>query len=180
MSTDSMLGIRTAIMGMAGSLVSIHPPTQRKWKIVAAGMFFLLTSCTIVLVMKQSKESSATTTKLERSLETLRDGNAEIVRVQALNTQLQQQLIDASGSIEALAARNVSLAQQNIRTVTGGDSYCYIDIMSPSASGGLLVALHRGRYPFYAVNARLVDLAKMKRFQESGQKVTSTTLSPLT
>jgi hypothetical protein len=44
--------------------------------------------------------------------------------------------------------------------------------MSPSASGGLLVALHRGRYPLYAVNARLVDLAKMKRFQESGQKVT--------
>jgi hypothetical protein len=172
MSADSMLGILTAIMGMAGFLVSIHPPTQRKWKIVAAGMFFALTSCAIVLVMKQSKESAATTSKLERSLETLRDGNAEIARVEALNTQLQQRLIDASGSIKALAARNVSLARQNIDTVTGGNSYCYIDVASPSLSGGLLIAIHRGRYPLYAVNARLMDLAKMKKFQESGQKLT--------
>jgi hypothetical protein len=92
--------------------------------------------------------------------------------VQSLNTQLQHQLVDSSESIKELAARNLTLARQNIQTVTGGDSYCYLAIASPSRDGGLLVAIQRGKYPLYAINARLVDLAKMKQFQESGRRLT--------
>ena len=126
----------------------------------------------ITLVVKQSRESAATTSKLAGSIEALREGNQEISRVQSLNTQLQQRLIEASTSIKNLAAQNVGLARQSIQTVTGGDSYCYLDVVSPSRAGGLLVAFHRGKYPLYAVNARLVDLAQMKKFLESGQKLT--------
>jgi len=172
MSTDVMLGIVTALLGLGSTLISLHPPTQLRGKKLAAAIFIALTCASILLIVKLSRESSATATKLEDNLRSIQQQSSEIARVETLNTELQRQLVQASASIKELAIHNVSLAQQGIQTATGGDSYCYLDIASVSKAGGLLVAVHQGKYPLYAVHARVVDLAKMKEFEQSGQKLT--------
>lgn len=169
MSIDSMIGISTTLMGLMGFLVSMQPPVRVRWKICAVLIFILLTGSTITLVVSQSKESMATQSKLSRTLEDLQRSNREIERVQSLNNDLQQHLVDASESIRELAAKNVMLSERNVQTVTGGDSYCYISVASASATGGVLTAVHRGQYPLYSVHARLVDLAKAKTFSSTQQ-----------
>jgi hypothetical protein len=49
----------------------------------------------------------------------------------------------------------------NIKTVTGGDSYCYVEFANraPDDSSMLLMAVHRGHYPLRDVRARMVDEA---------------------
>jgi hypothetical protein len=50
--------------------------------------------------------------------------------------------------------------KETIDTITGGDSFAYLEISNPNDAGGTLVAVHKRLYPLYGVGARFVDLKK--------------------
>lgn len=54
------------------------------------------------------------------------------------------------------------LSQNALYSVTGGDSFCYFQIMDLQPGIGQLVAVHEGNHPIYDVDARVVDLDKRK------------------
>lgn len=62
---------------------------------------------------------------------------------------------------EKEVATMIQLAEDSIGTMTGGSSFCFLE-MDPR--GGPLLFPHRGKYPLYEVDARIVDLQKVNEF----------------
>jgi hypothetical protein len=95
-------------------------------------------------------------TEAARSQVTLQKNLAEIGRVQGLNTKLQEQLIESNATI-------AGLAKQNIDEITGGDSFCYVEVREFALSGGLLQVYlsGKGKYAVSAEEIRIVDLDEL-------------------
>ena len=67
------------------------------------------------------------------------------------------------------------LNEQIAKSITGGDSYCYLDfrLMGADANRPTIVVVHRGKYPIYELNARIVDLQKTAEIREAkGSRLT--------
>lgn len=62
------------------------------------------------------------------------------------------------------------LNKQIAMSITGGDSFCYIGHPLDGSQGNKLHAaiVHKGKYPLYDVNLRIVDLEKTDSFQKQG------------
>jgi len=97
---------------------------------------------------------------LQKKVDELRESSlkleiaqSEAARVQSLNTELQQRLLTVSANL-------TDLARQNIYTVTGGDSFCYIACGGlETSNGSRAMVIQQGRYPLYDVSVRIVDTA---------------------
>lgn len=70
-----------------------------------------------------------------------------------------------SEKIEELSTRNASL-------VTGGDSFCYLDIagLDDQTNIGAFVVVQQGDYPLFDVSARIVDLQLFSQITEYTNK----------
>lgn len=95
-------------------------------------------------------------------------------------------LISAAGAIWAARQQTVSerelkqkneeiaeLTKQNLYSITGGDSFCYLAFQLPdncSDNSALLSIVHKGEYPLYDVSIRIVDLAKFTQHIEGKEK----------
>ena len=55
---------------------------------------------------------------------------------------------------EEIAKLNRAIAE----SITGGDSYCYVQLGNASRHGALLAVIHQGAYPLYNVTVRIADL----------------------
>ena len=88
--------------------------------------------------------------KLNDALTSLDNSTKEIARVQGLNTKLQQQLLASSDTIAALA-------KQNISEVTGGDSFCYVE-MGTVPRDFMASVVRKGKYPLFDVHVTITDL----------------------
>ncbi len=71
---------------------------------------------------------------------------------------------------QALRIKSEEIATLNkeiVKTVTGGDSFCYLTIgsLDTNSNVGLLTVVHQGDYPIYDVNARLVDLQEFEKIK---------------
>lgn len=91
-----------------------------------------------------------------------------------LFTFLGQQIISdrSSGKIEKLSKENIKLNnelsdlnKEIVKSVIGGDSFCYLVIgsINSETNAGLLTVVHQGEHPIYDVNARMVDLQEFKK-----------------
>lgn len=114
-------------------------------------------------------------TKLSSTLDGISLATQETTRIQALNTQLQERLLEQSGTI-------ATLAKDAIKTTTGGESYCYMsffDYMTPEC---FPVVYAVGAYPLYDLSARIVDIDKYNSLpQATGvQSIESARLSERT
>ena len=63
---------------------------------------------------------------------------------------------------------------ENIRMITGGDSVCYVSLISYPKTPNVLdvVGVHRGRYPLRDVHGRVVDVAKFNAVIKSNPQAT--------
>jgi hypothetical protein len=62
------------------------------------------------------------------------------------------------------------LAMENLGSVTGGDSFAYVDLLSPSdPAGPAILVTQRGKYPVYDMSVRIVDLDKFDTLRKSQQ-----------
>lgn len=158
-----ILGVLTTAISVLGGHVSSNNPKHR-YAFYSMGAVSVL----IILAMgvrnyRAQMESVHSQQKLNDALDSLDNSTKEIARVQGLNTKLQEQLLASSDTI-------ASLAKQNISEVTGGDSFCYVDIRELALSGGLLqvALLGKGKNPVSDVNIRIVDLDVMDEAFKSG------------
>ncbi|MDT4952105.1 MAG: hypothetical protein QOJ02_243 [Acidobacteriota bacterium] len=63
------------------------------------------------------------------------------------------------------------------RLATGGDSFGYLSVFGSNASPGLMLA-HKGDYPLYDVQIRIVDLDVLDKIAQSSKQITFENLAP--
>jgi hypothetical protein len=130
MSSDIWIGVATFAMAVLGGVVAVSPPKEGqvwlRWIYVSA--FTVLGIIGLFFVIKQSNEAAVSGSKLTQSLGDLKNSTTEMSRVEDLNAQLQQRLVDSSAMIS-------SLAKQNLVATTGGNGYCWLVPMSPLPVG---------------------------------------------
>jgi hypothetical protein len=140
-------------MAVLGGIVSAHAPTKLFHKIAYVSAFVVAGAASIWLVIRISNENAAASRELGTALKNLGDSTASIANMTALNVQLQGRLLQESDTI-------ADLSKQNIATVTGGDSFCYIDF-EPALNGvGVMRVIRVGKYPLRGVSAQIMDQAR--------------------
>lgn len=72
------------------------------------------------------------------------------------------QQADVERELRFRSDKIAELSQNALNSVTGGDSFCYFQFMDLQPGSGQLMAVHKGNYPIYDVDARIVDLDKAK------------------
>ncbi len=71
-----------------------------------------------------------------------------------------------------LTIKNDKIQELNnfiLSSITGGDSFCYLEIGSIAQTNdhGLLVLVQQGKFPLYDLNIRIVDLDKFDKIKEN-------------
>ena len=105
-----------------GLVVTLQEEWAKKHKWILIGAFVVFGGIAFVATMIQGRSSAKAATDLAVSLQKLSAASIETQRQTALNTKLQGQLVSQSNTITDLANRNIA-------SVTGGDSFCYADFM---------------------------------------------------
>jgi len=126
---------------------------RNRWLVVAG--FTIVGLIGLYATIQQVDKSARDSTEARTTLQNLQNSTEEIRRLQNLNTDLQRKLLASSDTIK-------NLAQQNINTVIGGDSFCYASIAS---NVPYVTFVHQGKYPLSNVVARVVDLTQLKAIQ---------------
>lgn len=124
MSTDTLFSVNAGcqfLLIIVGVIVAVKPQSavEHPWRVIAA--FMLLGGIGMVAAVRQQQISARETAeaqrqaaeasvKLANSIDNLNKGAAEISRVQALNTELQQRLLETT--------------EQTANQLTGADSFC--------------------------------------------------------
>src|SRR5437879_2080527 len=54
----------------------------------------------------------------------------------------------------------MSRFDENVKMITGGNSFCYLAFSNPRTAQSMLVAVHKGKYPLHDINIRIVDINK--------------------
>jgi ABC-type multidrug transport system fused ATPase/permease subunit len=148
--TDTILGCVMVGMAVLGGIVSVYAPTKIRYKIAWVLVFMALGCLACVLVIQQSKQSARSETELQAQIKTVASHTAETSRLQQLNNELQQRVLE-------LGKINAALGRQNISTATGGDSFCWMEFLLIEAGRGVPAFSHSGRYPLYHVEAQIID-----------------------
>lgn len=105
---------------------------------------------------KQASESNA---KLAASMDRLGAQTDEIKRVQGLNTELQDKLLDQNGQLIDSSKRITDLSKQGIDVTTGGDSFCVFIAVANMGQGQpvkypMFIDVI-GKYPMSNVSAQI-------------------------
>lgn len=60
-------------------------------------------------------------------------------------------------------------SEETIRTITGGDSFAYLDLaaLGPGDNSAILLLIHEGDYPLYDLHVRLLDVQKFNQIKGS-------------
>lgn len=147
------------LLAFLGIIIALNYKWAAKHRRKIICSFAFLGAIGIYAAIEQSARSATATAKtnaeLSTSLENLDKATTENSRLQRLNTELQQRIIASNETI-------ADLAQKNIDSVIGGDSFCYMTFASFTSLGGDPIWVHVGQYPLYEVEARVVDLEDFK------------------
>jgi hypothetical protein len=141
-------------MAVLGGIVSALPPANAMQKVLYIGAFATLGGWAWILVIRQAKQNSKSEAELREGISRLATESAEITRLQTANNGLERQLLE-------LANLNTSLVRENISTVTGGDSFCWMGVNFQFGRPSPFFK-HSGKFTLYEVNVRIVDLNKMR------------------
>ncbi|MHC8349197.1 hypothetical protein ACYZT7_07385 [Pseudomonas sp. RT4P38] len=89
---------------------------------------------------------------------------------------VESSLLAVEGRIQAVTERLETQTKELVGHVTGGTSYCYVQVGHPNLQGGNLtrwILKHRGDTPFtmYAVSVSIVDLDSFHKNLMLGRKI---------
>ena len=141
------------LLVILGVTVSLQDDWAKKHRVLIIGLFALLGLVGLSTSAKSARDAAIANSSLSESLNDLKKSSEDIVRLQGLNTKLQEQLLESNTIISGLA-------KQNIATVTGGDSFAYAWIQDRFPYFGVVA---QGKYPLYDLRARVVDLDEAKK-----------------
>jgi hypothetical protein len=146
------LGVITVAIAVLGGFIS---SSNRRYRIA----FYVLGAISVLLIVimgyRTFRDQTAAETarqELSSSVDSLGRAAGEISRVQGLNTQLQQRLLEQSQNI-------TSLAEENISQVTGRGTFSYF-VVAPNLGAGdpitfPLQVFVRGKYPMREVSSSI-------------------------
>lgn len=151
------------VLGASAAVMSIRD-MQHTLKFLWTVVIFALLIVELRAIDKdrtQYANEQAQIRKEERnSFSAIADG----IRTAIQNSQNQfQATTDRSNKILDQTANTARLSTESIKTMTGGDSFCYLDLVSVTATGGIPTIIQKGRYPLYDVTARIVDIAAIDK-----------------
>jgi hypothetical protein len=152
-------------MAVVGGIISASPPSGFVCKVAYTATFVILGCAALVFVIRQSRDSAKAETELNNKVTELSASSKRAAALQALNNELQTKILD-------LAKTNAQLAHESISTVTGGDSFCYMDF-NYQFGRPMPMFIHLGKYPLYDVGVRITDLNKLRKMVERKQQLTS-------
>ncbi|MFC2138861.1 hypothetical protein ACFLTE_11855 [Bacteroidota bacterium] len=69
------------------------------------------------------------------------------------------------------AVKQSNAEKDILYSITGGDSFCYIQFQNIKSGNGKLLVIHNGNYPIYDVEARIVDLDKYNQAASQNEKI---------
>jgi hypothetical protein len=133
--------------------VTLNKPWAERHKSLVLSVIIILAVAGVFATLTQGSRSAQSNFKLQEALDRIAVTTAESSRVNALNTKLQEKLLEQSDRI-------LVVGKSAIDTATGGDSFCYV-VFGGDGSPGALV--HGGQYPLSDVRMRIVDLDKFAR-----------------
>lgn len=158
---DIFLGILTAIMAILGGTVSALSLTDPIGRAIFVGSFLILGILSCATVIIQANNARQAEERLQVQLENLENASTKLLVVQEENGELQRKVMK-------LAQQNAELSTQQLHTVTGGDSFCYMGFNFQSSTP-IPVFSHCGRYPLYDLGVRIVDIDRMTKKAERGE-----------
>lgn len=146
---------------------------DRQQKVVSVVLFSLLflgALCSFLLTNRSSQQSQnieglnrqilAQNDDLRRQLdETKRDLSLKGTEL----SKRTDQLVAKSAKIEELNAFILS-------SMTGGDSFCYLELTAFGPSAAVPIVAAEGEHPLYDVSVRIADLRKFEQERESSEK----------
>jgi hypothetical protein len=166
LSIDKLVWIAAGtpmMLGILGAKSSTDPEwTARHKSLIVeafAGFGILGLVASWVCFVTASKETAEANQRLATSVavlsQTANDSKRlaeETGRMQRLNTELQERLLESSKTIARLAKTGIS-------TATGGDSFAYVHLLAPrwGIDAAFLQLFHRGQYPLYDVTMHIYD-----------------------
>ncbi len=82
-----------------------------------------------------------------------------------------EEIAELNKSVAEKSEEIVALNRTIVSSVTGGDSFCYLDFTRTPAATTDLFLVHQGKYPLFDLTIRVVDVEKFKSIA-SGPGVT--------
>jgi hypothetical protein len=143
------------ILTVVGAIVALHEEWAKLHRRLILSIFLIVGLGGVVTTLKTAQQSATASANLDASISQLSKSSAEIARVAALNTKLQEQLLVQSSQI-------VGLSKQAINSVTGGDSFAYISFTDFQQGVARICAIHAGKFPLHNVSARVPDVNRFK------------------
>ena len=144
-----------ALLAILGVFVTLKEEwaKRRQWPVFS--VFVVLGVVGLLASVEQGGESSRANDKLAASVQDLGQATREIGRVTSLNTDLQTKLLAQEETISGLAKRGIG-------SVTGGNSFCYLKLLSRDTQDGSFVLLSEGEFPLYEISIQAVDVGSLE------------------
>ena len=138
-------------MAVLGGIVSAIA-LSRKWLKVCSCAAFIGFGCWgMYAIIQQSNETAKSEAALKSALDEIGKSTQETARIQKLNSELQERILSQSKTI-------TTLTKTEIKTVTGGNSICYVQLtLDPTAGTMDIAVLQRGNYPVSDVTMLFTD-----------------------
>lgn len=162
-SADYLLQLMTLLMTVLGGTVSAIAPTSPLHKGIWAVVFVSIGICTYSLAVIQSRQAKENADELRSRMNELREASAATAKLQAANNELQRQRLE-------LSERNAELAREAIHSVTGGDSFCWMQ-MNFQFGYPTPMFVHSGKHTLYEINVRVANLNLFREKVAKGQQI---------
>jgi len=150
------IGVYIAGLALVVAEVTIWPPESNWSKAVWLAVFFTLTGLEITTLYQERSENQEQQTKAREQ---------EHLAFQSIADGIEHSISNSDKSFAATMSKMERLATLSVEgknTVTGGDSFCYLVLTNSNNP----IIIHKGRYPLYGVQVRVVDLVKMRLLEQ--------------
>ena len=154
-------GVAIAILGLAAIVVSIRPKEleQFRWEkaawLIIAFFLFVVEVHAIYSDRDQHDRAQAEAIAQQRNqfAQVLEQNQEHFARTLSGFRALQL-------SETAIFENEGKLSKATRDQITGGDSFCYLDVFYPDTPGRFWEVFHKGNFALYEVQARIVDVNK--------------------
>jgi uncharacterized membrane protein len=128
------VAVAQALLVIFGAIVTLKEEWAKRRQGPVISVFVVLGVIGLLATVEQGGESSRANDKLATSIQDLGQATREIGRVTRLNTDLQTKLLAQEETISSLAKRGIG-------SVTGGNSFCYLKLLSRDTEDGSFVLI---------------------------------------
>jgi hypothetical protein len=160
-----LVGACIAVLAFMAGLVTLWPPEDRwakaAWLAVFGGL--LVAEVSILYMQKASDDEAVIKNRI---MEDNRFAGLLTNENTRFGVILQQNQIAFNETMRQFSVLS-GLSLDSIKTQTGGDSFCYLVITNSNNP----IIIHKGRYPLYGVQVRIVDLQKMRLMEQRHQPI---------